>query len=131
MFYEKFVISKQRIKERSILLECIAGITIWSVLPFIMLLHVAVWTYEHIYFSIFDIPKIRVRDYVTFDRFPLRRLNIAQKSACLYCEYANGIVAWMKEVANRTEVYSCAIKHRSGGLDLEYQKDFMPYKKFL
>jgi hypothetical protein len=131
MFYEKSVVSKHTVKERCILLECIAGITIWSMLPVFMLLHLSVWIYQHIYFSIFDIPKISIRDYVTFDRFRLRRLNIVQKSGCVYCAYGNGIAAWLKAVANRTEVYSCAIKHRSGGPDLEYQKEFMPYEKFL
>ena len=34
-----------------------------------------------------------------------------QKLNCLYCDYANGVLAYASEVAGRTEWYWCPIKH--------------------
>lgn len=130
MLYDKFVITKKTIKRRSLLLQFIAGITVWSMLPMFIAMHVCVWVYQSLYFSILDIPKVKMKDYVTFDRLKLRKLNIGQKAGCIYCQYANGIAAWVKAVANRTEIYSCAIKRQTAGADLEYQKEFMPYEDF-
>lgn len=131
MLYDKFVVTKKTITRRSLLLQFIAGITVWSMLPMFIAMHVCVWVYQNLYFSILDIPKVNKRDYVTFDRLKLHKLNIGQKMGCVYCQYANGIAAWVKAVANRTEIYSCAIKRQTPGSDLEYQKEFMPYKDFL
>jgi hypothetical protein len=38
-------------------------------------------------------------------------LNALEKLNCAYCSYANGIVAYTREVAARTEQYWCPIKH--------------------
>ena len=54
---------------------------------------------------------MRRRDYLVFDRHHLAYLNIIEKINCAYCSYANGAVAFMREVASRTEVYWCPIKH--------------------
>ena len=34
-----------------------------------------------------------------------------EKFNCLYCSYANGVAAYVREVAARTEQYWCPIKH--------------------
>ena len=34
-----------------------------------------------------------------------------EKFNCAYCSYANGAIAFVREVASRTEVYWCPIKH--------------------
>jgi hypothetical protein len=31
--------------------------------------------------------------------------------ACAFCSYANGLIAYVREVAARTELYWCPIKH--------------------
>jgi hypothetical protein len=54
---------------------------------------------------------VRRRDYLVFDRHHLAYLNIIEKINCAYCSYANGAVAFVREVASRTEVYWCPIKH--------------------
>ena len=53
------------------------------------------------------------------------------KFACFYCEYANGLASWVKVVANRTEIYSCAIKHRTIAQGQDHQKNFYEYEKFM
>jgi hypothetical protein len=36
-----------------------------------------------------------------------------QKLNCLYCSYANGVLAYAIEFASRTEQYWCPIQHQS------------------
>ncbi|OGJ59927.1 hypothetical protein A2881_02220 [Candidatus Peribacteria bacterium RIFCSPHIGHO2_01_FULL_55_13] len=130
MLYDNFVVTKQTLKKRGLFLQLVATVIIWSVLPFGLLLHGSIWIYQQIYFPIYDIPKVRFSDYCIFDRYKLRHLNIFQKLACLYCEYANGGVAWLKAIVNRTEIYSCSIKHNVHKEGQEHQKDFFEYKAF-
>ena len=84
---------------------------IYSLVVPIALLDIWVMAYQAICFPIYKIPKVRRRDYLVFDRHHLAYLNIIEKINCAYCSYANGAVAFMREVASRTEVYWCPIKH--------------------
>ena len=70
-----------------------------------------VMAYQAICFPVYKIPKVRRRDYLVFDRHHLAYLNIIEKINCAYCSYANGAIAFVREVASRTEVYWCPIKH--------------------
>ena len=38
-------------------------------------------------------------------------LNALEKLNCAYCSYANGLIAYVREIAARTEQYWCPIKH--------------------
>jgi hypothetical protein len=67
--------------------------------------------YQAICFPVYKIPKVRRRDYLVFDRHHLAYLNTIEKINCAYCSYANGAIAFMREVASRTEIYWCPIKH--------------------
>ena len=84
---------------------------IYSLIVPIALLDVAAMAYQAICFPVYKIPRVRRRDYLVFDRHHLAYLNIIEKINCAYCSYANGAVAFMREVASRTEVYWCPIKH--------------------
>lgn len=44
------------------------------------------------------------------DRHKLAYLRI-EKLNCAYCGYANGVFAYVREIAGRTEAYWCPIKH--------------------
>jgi hypothetical protein len=70
-----------------------------------------VMAYQAICFPIYRIPKVRRRDYLIFDRHHLAYLNTIEKINCAYCSYCNGAIAFVREVASRTEVYWCPIKH--------------------
>ncbi|MBP2688650.1 MAG: hypothetical protein H6R41_43 [Deltaproteobacteria bacterium] len=67
--------------------------------------------YQAICFPVYGIPKARRGDYLLFDREDLPYLNALEKINCAYCSYANGLAAWFREVAARTEQYWCPIKH--------------------
>jgi hypothetical protein len=84
---------------------------IYSLLIPIALLDVWIMVYQAICFPVYKIPKVRRRDYLVFDRHHLAYLNTIEKINCAYCSYANGAIAFMREVASRTEIYWCPIKH--------------------
>jgi hypothetical protein len=84
---------------------------IYSLIVPIALLDAAVMIYQAICFPVYKIPKVRRRDYLVFDRHHLAYLNAIEKFNCGYCSYANGMIAFVREVAARTEVYWCPIKH--------------------
>jgi hypothetical protein len=84
---------------------------IYSLLIPIGLLDLFIMAYQAICFPVYKIPKVRRRDYLIFDRHHLAYLNIIEKINCAYCSYCNGAIAFAREVASRTEVYWCPIKH--------------------
>jgi hypothetical protein len=45
------------------------------------------------------------------DRRRLAYLNGIERVNCTYCSYANGLFAYVSEVAARTEQYWCPIRH--------------------
>ena len=79
-------------------------------IPF-LLLDLFVSLYQAICFPVYGIPKVRRADYLIFDREELPYLNLIEKFNCFYCSYGNGIAAYVREVAARTEQYWCPIKH--------------------
>lgn len=84
---------------------------VWlCLLPF-LLLDLTSCIYQAICFPIYGIPKVRRRDYILIDRHQLSYLNGIEKLNCLYCGYANGLLAYVTEMAARTEQYWCPIKH--------------------
>lgn len=79
-------------------------------IPF-LLMDLFVTLYQTICFPVYRIPKVRRADYLIFDREDLPYLNIIEKLNCFYCSYGNGVAAYTREVAARTEQYWCPIKH--------------------
>lgn len=84
---------------------------IYSLIVPVVLVDLWVMAYQAICFPVYGIPKVRRRDYLVFDRHHLAYLNILEKINCAYCSYCNGAIAFVREVASRTEVYWCPIKH--------------------
>ena len=79
-------------------------------IPF-LLLDLSVTIYQAVCFPIFGIPKVRRGDYLIFDRGRLAYLNAVEKAGCVYCSYANGLLAYIAEIAARTEQRFCPIQH--------------------
>lgn len=84
---------------------------IYSMIVPIAVLDLSVMIFQAVCFPAYGIPKVRRRDYLVFDRHHLAYLNVLEKINCGYCSYANGAIAFMREVASRTEIYWCPIKH--------------------
>jgi hypothetical protein len=67
--------------------------------------------YQAICFRAYGIPRVRRGDYIASDRNRLAYLNVIERLNCGFCAYANGLIAYVREVASRTEQYWCPIKH--------------------
>ena len=80
------------------------------IIPFV-LLDLFVTVYQATCFPAYGIAKVRRADYIVFDRAHLGYLNALEKLNCAYCSYANGLIAYVREIASRTEEYWCPIKH--------------------
>ena len=67
--------------------------------------------YQFLCFPIYKIPKVKRRQYIIMDRQYLAYLNFIEKINCIYCAYFNGLMAYVSEIAGRTEQFFCPIKH--------------------
>ncbi len=110
---------------------------IWVILFPTIMLDISVSLYQAICFPIYKIPKVKRSDYIVFDRHYLSYLNTIEKLNCAYCSYFNGLIAYVQEIAARTEQYWCPIKHarRISTLHNRYQHfldygDVEAYRKF-
>ena len=95
-----------------------ASLASWLVAPVIyfgfvpmLLLDLFLFIYQAICFPVYRITKAKRSDYVILDRGDLPYLNVLEKFNCSYCGYANGLMAFAREVAARTEQFFCPIKH--------------------
>jgi hypothetical protein len=80
------------------------------IIPF-ALLDAFVSVYQAVCFPVYGIPKVKRDAYFVFDREHLAYLNALEKLNCAYCSYGNGLIAYVREIASRTEQYWCPIKH--------------------
>ncbi len=93
------------------LLNLITVPIIWFCLVPALFIDCVVSLYQLICFPIYSIPKVKRGDYIVIDRHYLSYLNWIEKINCCYCAYFNGVIAYVQEVAARTEQYWCPIKH--------------------
>lgn len=84
---------------------------IYSMIVPLALFDFCVTFYQATCFPIYGIPKVRRADYLIIDHQHLAYLNIIEKFHCVFCSYANGTIAYAREITARTEQYFCPIKH--------------------
>lgn len=84
---------------------------IYSLIVPLVILDIAVSIYQAICFPVYGIEKVRRKDHFIFDRSHLAYLNALEKLNCAYCSYANCLIAYVREIAGRTEAHWCPIKH--------------------
>ena len=90
---------------------------IYGLIVPLVFLDLAVTIYQHICFRIYKIPLVRRRNHIIVDRQHLAYLNGIEKLNCVYCGYANGLIAYSREIAGRTEQFWCPIKHARRSAD--------------
>jgi hypothetical protein len=100
----------ETMRNTSVLMLLTAPLTFSLIVP-IVLLDMSVSLYQLGCFQVWKLEPVQRRDYVILDRHRLAYLNAFEKLACLYCGYFNGVIAFTREVASRTEAYWCPIKH--------------------
>ncbi len=91
--------------------EILTSPFIYAVTIPLVLLDIFASAFQAVCFRVYGIRQVKRREYVVFDRHRLAYLNILQKINCTYCAYANGVLAYVLEIASRTEQYWCPIKH--------------------
>jgi len=84
---------------------------IYGLIVPLFIFDVGVSVYQFICFRLYGIKRVKRSDYFIFDHQHLAYLNIFEKSHCLYCSYATGLINYGREIAARTEEYWCPIKH--------------------
>ena len=80
------------------------------IVPFVIL-DLSITIYQQICFSLYRIKKVNRSAFIIIDRYRLKHLNSIEQFNCVYCGYGNGVIAYTREVASRTEQYWCPIKH--------------------
>ena len=84
---------------------------IYSLIIPIVVLDLWISTYQALCFRLYGIARVKRSTYVIIDRQHLAYLNWIEKLNCMYCGYANGVFAYVREIAGRTEQYWCPIRH--------------------
>lgn len=101
---------------------------IYALIVPLVLLDLSVVVYQTVCFPAYGVEKVRRRDYLVFDRHHLAYLNALEKLNCAYCSYANGLIAFVREVAARTEQHWCPIKHARRVIGAHaYYREFADY----
>jgi hypothetical protein len=89
----------------------ITGPIIYGMALPLLMLDLCVSFYQWACFPIYGIGKVQRSDYLVYDRHQLGYLNFIEKFHCTYCEYANGLIGYAREIVARTEQYFCPIRH--------------------
>ena len=84
---------------------------IWACIVPAFFLDATASVYQWICFKVYKIPQVKRSEYIIIDRHNLSYLNTIEKINCVYCGYFNGLIAYVQEIAARTEQYWCPIKH--------------------
>jgi hypothetical protein len=104
------------------ILNFLSAPVIYALVVPLILLDISLSLYQFICFPIYNIRKVARADFIVFDRYHLAYLNGIEKLNCTYCSYGNGVIAYGREIASRTEERWCPIKHaqRVRGLHPRY-----------
>lgn len=100
-----------RFLRRSYILNILTAPIIYGMFVPIALLDLSLSIYQAVCFRVYGISRVRRSAYVVIDRQYLEYLNGIEKLNCVYCGYANGVFAYVREIAARTEQYWCPIRH--------------------
>jgi hypothetical protein len=101
---------------------------LYSLIVPIALLDLWATLYQWTCFPLFGITRVSRAGFILIDRHKLSYLNGIEKLNCIYCGYANGVIAYVREIAGRTEKYWCPIQHRKPARAPHDQyRDFVKY----
>lgn len=93
------------------LLNILTVPVIWFCLFPALFMDLVVTIYQAVCFRVYKIPRVKRGEYIVIDRHALSYLNAIEKLNCVYCGYFTGLIAYVQEIAARTEQYWCPIKH--------------------
>jgi len=117
--FEESVLKKQRENMKGIfqffseipLSHLLTSPLVYAMVLPALILDVMLFVYQNVIFRIYGFEFVRRGDYIIFDRRYLRYLNSIEKLNCMFCSYFNGLMHYSAEIAAKTELYFCPIKH--------------------
>jgi hypothetical protein len=113
---------------RTTLVGLATAVVTYAIVVPLVLLDLSVTLFQWVCFPAWGIARVKRADHVVIDRQYLAYLNGIEKMHCVYCGYANGVIAYAREVASRTEQYWCPIKHaRPGPPQHDRAREFLDY----
>jgi len=85
--------------------------------------------YHQVCFRVYNLPLVDRSKYILIDRHKLSYLPGIDKLNCIYCGYANGLLAYASEISAQTEKYWCGIKHAENPkfISPPHHEDFIEY----
>ncbi|MBC8339769.1 MAG: hypothetical protein ISR51_07225 [Rhodospirillales bacterium] len=89
----------------------LAAPLVYALIVPLVMVDISVTLFQAICFPIYGIRKVPRGDFIVVDRHQLAYLNPLEKLNCAYCGYANGLLAYAREIAGRSEAHWCPIKH--------------------
>jgi len=92
-------------------LHVLTAPVIYSLILPVALLDLWVSAYQALCFRAYGIDRVRRSQYIVIDRHHLAYLNGIEKLNCVFCGYTNGVFAYVREIAGRTEQFWCPIRH--------------------
>jgi hypothetical protein len=109
--HERLKQSIPRFIRESSPLNILTAPIIYSMIVPIAIIDLSFSIYQALCFPLYGISHVRRSAYTVIDRQHLAYLNAIEKLNCVYCGYANGVLAYVREIAGRTEQYWCPIRH--------------------
>ncbi len=93
-----------------------------------LILDAMLFVYQNVIFRIYRFEFVNRSDYIVFDRQYLSYLNCVEKLNCMYCSYFNGLMQYGAEIAAKTELYFCPIRHaKKIRYRHRYYRDFLTF----
>jgi hypothetical protein len=99
---------------------------IYSLILPLILVNIWVGLYQAGRIQAYGIARVRLADYIVFDRHHLAYLNWIEPMNRLFCAYADGLVGYVCEISSRTKQYLCPIMHA-----LNFNDPHKRYHQFL
>jgi hypothetical protein len=117
--FEHGIAAEQRVLRKSVrqflaqspFTAMITAPVIYSLIVPMLIVDGWVSLYQAICFRAYRIPRVQRSQYILMDRGHLAYLNWIESLNCQFCAYSNGVIAYAREIASRTEQYWCPIKH--------------------
>lgn len=136
IIFKKEIIKRHKALRKSIysflrdapIMSYVVAPVIYSMIIPVVLLDLFASFYQLICFPVYGISKTSRRHYISLDRHKLKYLNWIERINCDYCGYFNGVIAYVREIASRTEQYFCPIRHalNTKGLHTRHGR-FLPF----
>jgi len=109
--HRKLKLSVPRFLMEAELVNILTSPFIYAMIFPLAFLDLGLTVYQFVCFPGYGIARVDRSKYIALDRGQLHYLNFLERWNCNYCAYANGLVAYAREIAGRTEQYFCPIKH--------------------